>query len=229
MVSVIIPTLNEQRALPATLDSLLYQTGVCQVIVCDGSSADDTVSKAEQYRHYLPNLQVIQAARGRASQMNAGAAVADGEWLLFLHADTLLPVNGLAAIGEQQAKAGIFTHRFSGEHTGLRIISALHNWRFRRTGIMYGDQGIFVRAEVFRQLGGFPEEDMEDIRFSEKLLRVTRPIQLPETVITDSRKFLQIGVWRAFWWVCVILWRDCFTRKKFGRRKAKPDFFAEYR
>ena len=227
MISVIIPTLNEQQALPATLQSLRQQRGMdrqhYQVIICDGGSGDNTLAAAENFRQLLPDMQVTTASTGRGSQMNAGAALATGEWLLFLHADTLLPPGGLAAIAAQRADAGVFSHRFSGRHPGLRLISILHNWRFRRTGIMYGDQAMFVRAELFRQLGGFPEQVMEDIRFSEKLLAVARPVQLPDKVVTDARKFLQVGVWRAFRWVCAILWRD-----RFGGNQ-KMDFFAEYR
>ncbi|MGS2722378.1 TIGR04283 family arsenosugar biosynthesis glycosyltransferase [Porticoccus sp. GXU_MW_L64] len=224
MISVIIPTLNEQQALPATLDSLQGQAALREVIICDGGSSDRTLDIARSYTNHLPELQCLNAPKGRASQMNAAASKAGGEWLLFLHADTVLPRGALQAIASCSADAGVFLHRFSGSHWGLRLISALHNSRFRRTGIMYGDQGIFVRAELFLQLGGYPQELMEDIRFSEKLLEHTRPVQLEQTLITDSRKFEQLGVWRALWWVFVILWRDSGDG-----RPAKPGFFAEYR
>ncbi|MDM3871109.1 TIGR04283 family arsenosugar biosynthesis glycosyltransferase [Porticoccus sp. W117] len=222
MISVIVPTLNEERALPATLEALLSQQGSTEVIICDGGSTDNTVAIAHRYMDRLP-LDVMAAPKGRASQMNAAARKARGEWLLFLHADTILPVDALTAIKNCSDDAGVFHHRFSGSHWGLKLISLLHNSRFRKTGIMYGDQGIFVRRKLFQRLGGYPDELMEDIRFSEKLLEHTQPVQLAQTLVTDSRKFEQIGVWRAFWWVLVILWRD-----RVGRI-ARLEFFAEYR
>ncbi|UTW45727.1 TIGR04283 family arsenosugar biosynthesis glycosyltransferase [bacterium SCSIO 12696] len=228
MISVVIPTLNEERALPATLRALLPQQHLQEVIVCDGGSTDTTLAKAQGFRGLLPNLQVFQAPPGRAQQMNAAAQKASGEWLLFLHADTTLPANALAAIASCDSDAGVFCHRFSGNHWGLRLISVLHNSRFRRSGIMYGDQGIFVRRALFQRVGGYPEELMEDIRFSEQLLKHTSPVQLTQTLITDSRKFEQIGVWRAFWWVLIILCKDRLWRGKAGKL-VKPEFFAEYR
>ncbi len=197
MISVVIPALNEERALPATLRSVLDQRRQGdEVIVVDGGSSDATCAIAAA----VSGVRLISAPRGRASQMNAGARIARREWLLFLHADTLLPSDGLARIAALPAavQAGCFIQRFSGDDARLRLVSRLNNFRCRRTRIMYGDQAMFVRKRQFEALGGFPPLDiLEDIAFSERLLRVTRPTLVPAEVVTDSRKFVQMGVFRS--------------------------------
>lgn len=143
MISIIIPTLNEAQALPATLARAFAQTGECEIIVVDGGSRDTTcaIATADARVH------LVAAPKGRASQMNAGARRARGEWLLFLHADTLLPDGALAAITTlpDDIQAGGFRHRFSGDDRCLRLISWMHNWRCRWTHVFYGDQALFVR------------------------------------------------------------------------------------
>ncbi len=135
--------------------------------------------------------------------MNAGAGIARGEWLLFLHADTLLPKGALLRINalteNTSCQAGGFRHRFSGKDWRLGLISWLDNVRSRVTHIIYGDQAMFVRRALFERLGGFPEDQpfLEDIRFCEGLKHVTRPVLLEACVITDSRKFEQMGIWRS--------------------------------
>lgn len=197
MISVVIPALDEEGALRATLRSVLDQRREYdEVIVVDGGSSDATPTIAAA----TGGVRLISAPRGRASQMNAGARIARGEWLLFLHADTLLPSDGLAHIAALPAavQAGCFRQRFSGDDARLRLVSRLHNFRCRRTGVMYGDQAMFVRKNQFEALGGFPPSDiLEDIVFSESLLRVTRPTVVPAEVVTDSRKFLKMGVFRS--------------------------------
>lgn len=220
MISVIIPAFNEQRALPGTLDRLYAQPGDFEVILVDGGSADGTRIIAGRY----PGLRITVAPKGRASQMNAGAAKARGEWLLFLHADTLLPENALARIAElpPSVSAGGFRHRFSGSGFGLRFISLVDNIRCSGSRIVFGDQAMFVHRSLFQRIGGFPDvERLEDVAFCEELVRHTRPLLLDQTVVTDSRKFVQQGVWRSLLRVGVILL--CVS---LGRRL--PDFSLRF-
>ena len=225
MISVVIPALNEERALPETLAQLFSQAGDYEVIVVDGGSTDGTRGIAEGYG----DVQILQAPKGRASQMNAGAARARGEWLLFLHADTLLPERGLARIAELPAgvAAGGFRHRFSGRGFGLWFVSLVDNIRCTWSRIIFGDQAMFIRRSLFSRLGGFPDtQRLEDVQFCEILVKHTKPILLDQTVITDSRKFVQQGVWRSLMRVAIIL--ACVS---FGRRL--PDdslrFFEDVR
>ena len=204
MISIIIPVLNEQRALPATLQRVFDQQGEFEVIVVDGGSADGTADIVARDSR----IAWLDAKTGRASQMNAGARAAGGDWLLFLHADTLLPENALQNIEALPAdvQAGGFTHRFSGSARGLRLVSWLHNFRCRRTRVFYGDQAMFVRRSLFFALGAFPDEPMlEDLLFGETLATVTRPVMLDSQVVTDSRKFEQEGVWLSLLRVVLIL------------------------
>jgi len=204
MISVVIPAYNEERALPDTLARLCSQPGDYEVILVDGGSTDDTRSIARRHR----DVRIMRAPKGRASQMNAGAANARGEWLLFLHADTLLPENGLAQIAglPREVAAGGFRHRFSGRGFGLWVISLVDNIRCTRSRIIFGDQAMFIRRSLFSHLGGFPDvQRLEDVRFCENLVKHTRPVLLDQAVVTDSRKFVQHGVWRSFVRVTIIL------------------------
>lgn len=217
MISVIIPTFNEEKALPATLRALLAQPGEYEVIVVDGGSGDRTRAVLSVFFFQPPSLLTphparvaLTAPKGRASQMNAGAKVATGEWLLFLHADTSLPSGALERLNEMEAdqaiQAGGFLHRFSGDDWRLRLISFLNNFRCTRSRIIYGDQALFVRRHLFERLGGFPDQRMlEDVVFCERLIRVTDPLLLSPPVVTDARKFLKMGVLRSFVRVLLII------------------------
>ncbi|MBE2259657.1 MAG: TIGR04283 family arsenosugar biosynthesis glycosyltransferase [Rhodobacteraceae bacterium] len=221
-ISVVIPVLNEELRLGGMLANVLPQLPE-EVLVVDGGSRDATVAIATA----TVGVRLLRADKGRARQMNAGAAAARGDWLLFLHADTLLPPQALARIAALPASvlAGAFRHRFSSDDWRLRLISRLDNYRTRLTRIAFGDQAMFVRRELFERLGGFPPcEVMEDVAFGERLRHATAPILLADEAITDSRKFEQMGIWSSLARVAVLLVCHRLRLPLVGRR-----FFSEVR
>jgi rSAM/selenodomain-associated transferase 2 len=196
-LSIIIPVLNEAAGIAALLQSLqgLRAEGA-EIIVADGGSADATIQLA------LPLAdQVMTAPQGRASQMNAGAAIARAPVLLFLHADTQLPETALMLVTQAIQRGrqwGRFDVRISGTASGLGLIASMMNLRSRLSGIATGDQAIFVRRDVFKQVGGFPDLPlMEDISFSRQMKRLGRPACLSEKVITSGRRWEKHGVLRT--------------------------------
>jgi len=226
VVSVVIPALDEERALPNTLDAVCAQRCAHEVIVVDGGSEDGTRTVVERAAARDSSIRLLEAERGRASQMNAGAAAASGDWLLFLHADTLLPAQALEQIEALPpgVDAGCFHQRFTGSSRALRLLSWFHNRRFRITRVIYGDQALFVRRPLFTNLGGFPAGPMEDIAFSLVLRAATRPVMLPLRVLTDARKFDQMGHARALWHAIGLL-----VRFRLGRDVSGDRFFGVYR
>ena len=197
-ISIIVPALNEAEGIAAALAGLasLRKRGH-EVIVVDGTSSDKTAALSRGAAD-----RVVAAPRGRASQMNAGAALAQDEVLLFLHADTRLPENadarilqGLAASGRAW---GRFDVRIEGKSRLLPVIAFFMNLRSRATGIATGDQAIFVRRDAFRRIGGFPPlELMEDIALSRSLKRVSRPLCLADEAVTSGRRWERRGVLRT--------------------------------
>jgi rSAM/selenodomain-associated transferase 2 len=198
MVSVIIPALNEARRLAPLLASLQALTPEPEVVVVDGGSADATVDVVRRF----PQVKLIVAPRGRARQMNAGARVATGDILLFLHADTALPTGALeevvAALRRPAVVGGRFDVRFDSARPIFRLIAAMMNARSRVSGIATGDQAIFVRRPTFDTLGGYPDIPlMEDVEFSRRLKRQGRLACLALRVTTSARKWQQEGVART--------------------------------
>ena len=195
MISVVIPTLEEEGSLPGTIRSC-RRAGACEVIVADGGSADRTPEIAEKLADAA-----VAAPRGRARQMNAGAAAAHGEILLFLHADTLLPPGALdrvrGAMQDVGVVGGAFRVRLSaspdagaGARAALRVIGWGISARSRLTRSYTGDQAMFVRAGPFRAAGGFPEIPlMEDVRLSRWRARLGRTVLLPDFVLSSGRRW----------------------------------------
>ena len=203
-LSIIIPALNEAGHITATLDSLqpLRRRGA-EIVVVDGGSSDITVALATPLAD-----RTLSAPRGRASQMNAGAAVARGAVLLFLHADCVLPPEADRLIIDHLAAGnrhwGRFDVRLAGTHPLLRLIAFMMNWRSRLTGIATGDQGMFVTRERFVAAGQFPVIPlMEDVALSRKLKTRGRPACVRARIIASARRWEKHGVVRTV----VLMWR----------------------
>jgi hypothetical protein len=192
-ISIIIPALNEAAHLAATIQSAQSPT-TCEVLVIDGGSCDATIAIAE-----VAGAQVIRTEPGRARQMNAGAKVARGNILLFLHADTRLPRDFdwyvQQALTQEEAVAGAFQLGLDGTQRGLRFIETMANWRSRWWQMPYGDQAIFLRADVFARAGGFPDLPlMEDFELMRRLRKQGRIVLAPVAVVSSARRWLQLGV-----------------------------------
>jgi rSAM/selenodomain-associated transferase 2 len=202
-LSIVMPVLSEAAGIEAALTALapLRQRGV-EVIIADGGSQDGTPDLAH------PRVdRVLAAPRGRASQMNAGAAVASGDVLLFLHADTRLPddANRLVRDGlaRSQRNWGRFDVRIDGGSI-FGLISAAMNLRSRLTGIATGDQAIFVTCAAFEAIGGFPSIAlMEDVALSAKLKRIGPPLALHARVTTSPRRWRKHGTLRTM----LLMWQ----------------------
>ncbi len=209
-LSIIIPCLNEANGIAGTLDALqpLRRRGA-EVIVVDGGSQDETLAKAQP----LADAAFV-APRGRAAQMNAGAARARGEILLFLHADCLLPeaADGLVIDGLNRSRKswGRFDVRINSRHPLLRVVETLMNLRSRATGIVTGDQGLFVTRSLFEAVAGFPDIAlMEDIALSRRLKSFGAPLNLRHRITTSGRRWEKHGVLRTvflMWGLRVAYW-----------------------
>ena len=193
-ISVIIPTWNEEACIGRALGALRALRGDFEVVVADGGSSDGTVRIAR-----AAGARVVDAPRGRGPQMNRGAAEASGEVLLFLHADTLLPPDAharvTAALAAPEAVGGCFRLSFDDDHRVLRFSAFCTRFSFPL--FHYGDEAFFVRAEVFRRLGGYrPYPIMEDLDFWLRLRRAGRTVVVPEPVVASARRFRRNGVYR---------------------------------
>lgn len=204
VLSIVLPVLNEAPGIAAALHALApLRGGGAEVIVVDGGSTDRSTDLAEALAD-----RVLDAPRGRASQMNAGAAVARGGVLLFLHADTRLPEGANVLVAQAIAAGrhwGRFDVRIEGRSAWLPLVAAMMNRRSRLTGIATGDQAMFVSRAAFAAAGGFPDIPlMEDIELSRRLRRSGRPACLSARVTTSGRRWEAQGVWRTIlrmWWL----------------------------
>lgn len=199
-----MPSLDEADGIEAALEALrpLRDRGH-EVIVSDGGSADGTPRLAARGAD-----RVLAAARGRARQMNAGAELATGGVLVFLHADTTLPAEADRAVFEALGRRpgwGSFGVRLSGSHPAFRIIERMISLRSRLTGIATGDQAIFVDRDLFRAAGGFADIPLlEDVELCRRLRRVARPVRPRAPVVTSSRRWEAGGIARTtalMWWI----------------------------
>jgi rSAM/selenodomain-associated transferase 2 len=193
-VSIIIPTLNEASCLGETLH-LLRTEQPGEIIVVDGGSADATCTLAQSADRLL------EGVRGRAAQMNRGAAEARGDILLFLHADCFLEPGSLCAVERCLARpgvaAGCFQMTVQAPGWAFRMIDYCATARVRLTGLIYGDQGLFVKREVFERIGGFPTlRFMEDVFISKALRRQGRLAVLGKKILVSPRRWQRMGVIR---------------------------------
>lgn len=197
-----MPVRNEAAGLPAVLDALqpLLLRGA-ELILVDGGSTDATLALARDFGR-TGWVTVLTASAGRAHQMNVGADHAQGEVLLFLHADTLLPVEADALIAQALTDGAVVWGRFdvqiSGRSRWLPVIATLMNGRSRATGIATGDQAMFMTRAAFNRVGGFPAQAlMEDIEMSRRLRCLSPPACLRARVRTSGRRWDSRGVWRT--------------------------------
>lgn len=191
-LSIVMPVLNEAAGIEAALLALApHRARGVEVVVIDGGSGDGTAGLARPLAD-----RVLSAPRGRAAQMNAGAAAASGDTLLFLHADTRLPddADRLVLNGLKDRPWGRFDVSFD-EGGWLRLVGMMMNARSRVTGIATGDQAIFMTRAAFEQAGGFPPIAlMEDVALSARLKRIGRPLCVTACVTTSGRRWRQRGL-----------------------------------
>lgn len=194
--SIVVPALNEAKELPRILEAA-RRGRPHEIIVVDGGSKDETVNVARAMDAIVLNTRCC-----RAVQMNRGAAISTGEFLLFLHADTLLPPDYAghvpSVLGRSGVVGGTFEFSIAGDFAGRRLVQSTTNWRARRWQMPYGDQALFLRHEVFKQVGGFPEMAiMEDYEFVRRLRRLGRIVVAPSPVLTSGRRWQRLGWMRT--------------------------------
>lgn len=196
-LGVVIPALNAGSGLARTLDSLAEAQGLfdIDILVVDGGSDDDTVAIAETL-----GARVITAATGRGTQLAAGAGQVRGDWLLFLHADTVLQAGWAVELAAftvaERHRAAYFRFRLDDETSGARRIERLVAWRCRVPGLPYGDQGLALARDLYTAFGGYPDQPlMEDVYLARRLGR-SRLVGLETAAVTLARRYQDGGYWR---------------------------------
>ena len=225
-LSIVIPARNDASALARTLDHLARLPGIAGseiVVAAAGDVESTTAAVAGRARLLWPG------GSTRAQLMNAGAAAAAGDVLLFLHADSFPPGDALAliarALADARAAGGAFEHCFAEPVWSLRAISWINRVRYRLTRNYYGDQGVFVRAAVFRALGGYRDLAlMEDLDFTQRLKRRGRSVLITTELVTSGRRFLARGPWRTFAFILwlLALWTLRLDTQRYAERWRGP-------
>ena len=197
-LSVIIPALNERERIAGVVERVAA-AGVAEIVVVDGGSEDGTPEIAR-----AAGARVLEAPRGRGTQQNAGARAAEGDTLLFLHADTVLPGDFPrqieTALATPGVAAGAFRFKLDEDGSGLRFLERMVDWRCRLCQLPYGDQGLFMRRAAFDQAGGFPDEPLlEDYELVRRLRRVGRVVMADGVAVTSARRWRKLGLLRASW------------------------------
>jgi len=202
LISIIIPILNEENSIKELLQQLqVYRQQGHEIIVVDGGSNDNTRSAADSLSD-----KVISSETGRATQMNNGAAQSKHEILWFLHADTIIPDNAIEQIQQALNKSdwGRFNVKLSGSHILFRIIEIMINVRSCISSIATGDQGIFVKRKIFRQVNEYSNIPlMEDVDLSRKLKKLSKPVCLKYILITSSRRWEKNGIFSTI----LLMWK----------------------
>ena len=219
--SIILPVLNEEAVLEQQLCQLarVCASYDCEALIVDGGSGDATVAIAQRFGR------VISSPRGRATQMNAGAAVATGDIVIVLHADSTLPDDAFVAIERACSAPGVvggaFRLCFNCSQLAYRLVAFTTNLRSRWRGIYTGDQAYFVRAESFRAIGGFPDMAlMEDLEIITRLRTIGRLVLLPHYVTTSARHHMKVGLVRTvlFMWYLRTLYRFGVSPEQLQRK-----------
>jgi len=199
LISIIIPVLNEEVRLAGLMDNLSDLSGDYEVIVVDGGSTDGSAKVAGD------GATVLLSEPGRATQMNAGAGIATGSVYWFIHADSVVPsrssVLAIQAAVDRGTRFGCFSLYFHDNNAFLmRLTGLFSTWRARYLGWIFGDQGIFVTADLFRQLDGFPVQPiMEDLQFSINAKHLTKASVIDLKIGTSARRFTKAGIPTTLW------------------------------
>ncbi|MDA0839063.1 MAG: TIGR04283 family arsenosugar biosynthesis glycosyltransferase [Planctomycetota bacterium] len=196
MISVVIPILNEEEILETTLKALIECIEGHELIIVDGGSTDDSFKIAEKY------ALAIKSSTGRGLQMNCGVEAAQGEVILFLHADCRIEEGSLAAIESAMSDPGIvggcFEQRIDAEGWKFRLIEFMIQIRALHRSCIYGDQGLFIRRSTFEEIGGFPNVPlMEDVVLSKRLRKAGKTCLVRKTIVCSARRWQRLGTART--------------------------------